>query len=170
MKVDKKISWNFSGDRLGPRAGAEAGASAKRERRPERRPEGPAGHPRSFNFFLSTFMNTTNGFQVFLPKIFVNTAKNVKKLMNTRSQNKKNMRGLCWNPALVIFRTQIQLYSSWLVSLICLLFILSTCCDIDLDLITKSLCKTWVISLCYIEFWNLLKKTKNRLPYKGFFP
>ena len=66
-------------------------------------------HPPGFNFFFSSFMNTTNGFQVLWPKIFVNTAKNFKKIMKSRSQNKKNMRGFYWNLSLVIFRTRIQL-------------------------------------------------------------
>ena len=55
MKLGKKINWNFSGGRLGPRASAPAS--------------------KSFNFFLPSFMNTTYGFQIFLPKIFVNTTK-----------------------------------------------------------------------------------------------
>ena len=119
MKCKNKINWNHLLARLGPRGGAEAGA--EREARSGGRSGGPRAQPVSLEvstFFLLSIMNTTHGIQVFCAKIFVNTAKKFKKSMNTRSQNKKNMRGLCWNPALVIFRTRMQLYSLTLLLLI----------------------------------------------------
>ena len=91
--------------------GHPAGPEGRREERSdERRSEGPAGCPRSFNFFLSGFMNTNQGFQFFAPKKYPwIPLKSSKKSMKSRSQNKKNMRGLPWNLALVIFWSRIQL-------------------------------------------------------------
>ena len=95
--------------------GHPAGPEGRREERSdERRPEGPAGCPRSFNFFLSGFMNTNQGFQFFAPKKYPwIPLKSSKKSMKSRSQNKKNMRGLPWNLALVIFWSRIQLLYSY---------------------------------------------------------
>ena len=58
MKHDKKINWNLSGAALGPRVGAEAGAEVR----------GPSlGTNMGFNIFdFPHFMNTTQGFQVFM--------------------------------------------------------------------------------------------------------
>ena len=45
--------------------------------------------PERFQLFFSTFMNTTNGFQVFSSKYLWVSTKISKQLMNIRSQNKK---------------------------------------------------------------------------------
>ena len=66
--------------------------------------------PPGFNFFFD-FHEYHKWFSSFLAKIFVNTTKNIKKIDEYQVTKKQNMRGLCWNPVLVIFRTRIQLWS-----------------------------------------------------------
>ena len=96
MKLGKKINWNFSGGRLGPRAGAEA--------------RGPSRPPEKFQFFFCrvswippmVFKFCCQKYSWIPPKV-------TKSSMKSRSQNKKNMRGFYWNPALVIFWSKIQL-------------------------------------------------------------
>ena len=61
-------------------------------------------------------MNTTQGFQFFMRKYPWIPLNSSKISMNTRSQNKKNMRGFHWNPALVIFLPKMQLYSLYIKS------------------------------------------------------
>ena len=80
MKLDKKIIWYLYGDRVGPRAGAEAGA--EREARSGGRSGGPRAQPVSIGVstFFFEFHEYHPWYQVFCAKIFVNTAKNFKKI------------------------------------------------------------------------------------------
>ena len=96
MKPGKKINWNLWGTPLGPRAGAEA--------------LGPSGVPQRFQFFFcQVSWIPPKVFNFILRKYPWIPLKPSKISMNTRSQNKKNMRGFHWNPALVIFLPKMQL-------------------------------------------------------------
>ena len=75
---------------------------------------GPSAAPDSFKFiFLSGFMKPPK-LSIFPAKNIFKTTEIIKKSMKFRPQNKKNMRGFHWNPALVIFRLRIQLYSLYI--------------------------------------------------------
>ena len=106
MKWENEINWNHLVPRLGPYKFAGRSEEAKGRRRPPANFHGPSLCIRCFQFisvshlmnttkglqvstFFSTFMNTTNGFQVFLPKYSWILPKISKKLMNTRSQKNK---------------------------------------------------------------------------------
>ena len=54
---------------------------------------GPSRVTQSFHFFFFALHDYHFGFQDFFAKIVVNTTKKVKKIMKSRSQNKKNRHG-----------------------------------------------------------------------------
>ena len=78
MKVDKKISWNFSG----PRGGIWSRRSWSSARSADDRPPRPNPPPRAreVSTFFFDFHEYHKWFSSFLCKIFVNTAKNIKKI------------------------------------------------------------------------------------------
>ena len=78
----------------------------KKKMKPLRRPAGPE----KFQFFFVWFHEYHPRFSIFCSQKYPwIPLKSSKKSMKSRSQNKKNMRGLPWNPGLVIFWPRIQL-------------------------------------------------------------